>query len=48
VTLPQQACIDACLQEGDRLHVKGEGDGRVVLERVEPPPGSVSVRDAAG
>jgi hypothetical protein len=38
VTLPQQACIDARLQQDDRLRVRGEGDGRVVLERIEPPP----------
>ncbi len=39
VTLPQQACIDAGLQDDDRLFVSSPGDGRVVLERIEPPPG---------
>jgi hypothetical protein len=38
VTLPAQVCIEAGLQDADRLRVRGEGDGRVVLERVEPPP----------
>jgi hypothetical protein len=38
VTLPQQACIDARLQEDDCLCVRSEGDGRIVLERIEPPP----------
>ncbi len=39
VTLPQQACIDAGLQGDDRLLVRSVGDGRIVLERIEPPPG---------
>ncbi len=38
VTLPQQACIDAGLQNDDRLFVRSDGDGRVVLERIDPPP----------
>jgi hypothetical protein len=38
VTLPRQACIEASLQPGDRLHVRSDGEGRVVLERIEPPP----------
>jgi hypothetical protein len=37
VTLPRRPCIEAGLQEDDRLHVRSEGDGRVVLERIEPP-----------
>lgn len=41
VTLPQQACIDAGLQNEDRLLVRSDGDGRVVLERIDPPPGAV-------
>jgi hypothetical protein len=41
VTLPQQACIEAGLQDDDRLLVRSEGDGRVVLERIEPPPSVV-------
>jgi bifunctional DNA-binding transcriptional regulator/antitoxin component of YhaV-PrlF toxin-antitoxin module len=38
VTLPRKSCIEAGLQDGDRLRVRSEGDGRVVLERIEPPP----------
>ncbi len=38
VTLPAQVCIEAGLQNADRLRVRGEGDGRVILERIEPPP----------
>jgi PD-(D/E)XK nuclease superfamily protein len=38
VTIPQVACTEAGLQEDDRLVVRSEGDGRVVLERIEPPP----------
>jgi hypothetical protein len=41
VTLPRQACIEAGLQDGDRVHVRSEGDGRIVLERIEPPPDTV-------
>jgi hypothetical protein len=29
------------LQNADRLLVRSEGDGRVVLERIEPPPSAV-------
>jgi PD-(D/E)XK endonuclease len=38
VTLPRQACIEAGLQDGDRVCVRSVGDGRIVLERIEPPP----------
>jgi bifunctional DNA-binding transcriptional regulator/antitoxin component of YhaV-PrlF toxin-antitoxin module len=38
VTLPRHACIEAGLQDGDRLRVRSEGDGRLILERIEPPP----------
>jgi hypothetical protein len=38
VTLPRQQCIEAGLQDGDRLRVRSDGDGRVVLERMDPPP----------
>jgi PD-(D/E)XK endonuclease len=41
VTLPQQACIDAGLQDADRLLARSDGDGRIVLERIEPPPSAV-------
>jgi len=39
VTLPLQSCIEAGLQDDDRLLVRCEGDGRIVLERLDPPPG---------
>jgi hypothetical protein len=42
VTLPQRACIEAGLQDDDRLRVRSDGDGRVVLERIEPPPTSIT------
>jgi PD-(D/E)XK endonuclease len=42
VTIPQMVCTKAGLQEDDRLLVRSEGDGRVVLERVEPPPASLA------
>lgn len=38
VTLPRQACIEAGVQDGDRVRVQSTGDGRIVLERIEPPP----------
>jgi hypothetical protein len=38
VTLPRKAYIEAALQDGDRVRVRPDGDGRVVLERIEPPP----------
>jgi hypothetical protein len=38
VTIPRQPCIEAGLQAGDRLLVRSDGDGRVLLERIEPPP----------
>lgn len=41
VTIPQQACIEAGFQESDSLLVRSEGDGRVLLERLDPPPGAV-------
>jgi PD-(D/E)XK endonuclease len=42
VTLPQQVCIGARLQDGDRLRVRSDGDGRVTIERIEPPPASTA------
>jgi antitoxin component of MazEF toxin-antitoxin module len=38
VTIPRQACVEAGLQDGDRVRVRSDGDGRIVLERIEPPP----------
>jgi PD-(D/E)XK endonuclease len=40
VTLPRQPCIEAGLETGDRLRVRSDGEGRVVLERIDPPPAS--------
>lgn len=42
VTIPQMACSAAGLQEDDRLLVRSDGDGRVVLERIEPPPATAA------
>ena len=41
VTIPSRACIEAGLQNEDRLYVRSDGDGRVILERIEPPPSPV-------
>jgi hypothetical protein len=38
VTLPRHACVEAELQDGDRVRVHCVGDGRLILERIEPPP----------
>jgi len=38
VTLPRQACIEAGLEDGDRVRVRSDGDGRLLVERIEPPP----------
>lgn len=38
VTIPRQACVEAALHDGDRVRVRSNGDGRIVLERIEPPP----------
>ena len=38
VTLPRRACIEAGLKDGDRVLAQSDGDGRIVLERIEPPP----------
>ena len=40
--LPQAACIEAGLQEDERLLVRSNGDGRIVLERVEPPAAALA------
>jgi hypothetical protein len=37
VTLPRRACIESGLQDGDRVFAHSDGDGRIVLERIEPP-----------
>lgn len=41
VTIPARACVEAGLQDADRLRVRSDGDGRVVLERIEPPPAEI-------
>jgi len=41
VTIPQTACDEAGFHEDDRLLARSDGDGRVVLERIEPPPTAV-------
>ncbi|MFL5865500.1 MAG: AbrB/MazE/SpoVT family DNA-binding domain-containing protein [Thermoleophilaceae bacterium] len=38
LTLPRQACNEAGLEDGDRVHVWSDGDGRLLLERIDPPP----------
>jgi hypothetical protein len=38
LTLPRKACNDAGLQDGDRVRVSGAGDGRLIVDRIEPPP----------
>lgn len=43
VTIPRQACVEAGLQDGDRVRVRSDGDGRIVLERIEPPPAAHSL-----
>ena len=47
VTLPRQACIEAGLKDGDRVRVHCEGDGRLVLERIEHPPDTLPSWQAA-
>jgi bifunctional DNA-binding transcriptional regulator/antitoxin component of YhaV-PrlF toxin-antitoxin module len=34
-TIPRRPCDEAGLHPGDRLRVRAEGSGRVVLERIE-------------
>jgi hypothetical protein len=38
LTLPRRACNEAGLQDGDRVRVGTDGDGRLVIERIDPPP----------
>jgi hypothetical protein len=37
--IPVGPCSEAGLSIGDRLRVRADGPGRVVLERIDPPPG---------
>jgi bifunctional DNA-binding transcriptional regulator/antitoxin component of YhaV-PrlF toxin-antitoxin module len=37
VTIPQEAVLSAGLQPGDRVRVRSDGPGRVVLEQLELP-----------
>jgi bifunctional DNA-binding transcriptional regulator/antitoxin component of YhaV-PrlF toxin-antitoxin module len=39
VTIPQRAVLEAGLEVGDRLSVRCEGAGRIVLQRIEPLAG---------
>ena len=47
VTIPSQAASEAGLKDGDRLSVRADGFGRLVLERVELPPGAPLTTRAA-
>ncbi len=38
LTIPRKACIEARMQDGDRVRVRSDGDGRLAIERIEPPP----------
>jgi PD-(D/E)XK endonuclease len=42
VTLPQGVCVEAGLQNDDRLRVRSDGDGRITLERIDPPPSAIA------
>jgi PD-(D/E)XK endonuclease len=42
VTLPVKACHDAGLQDDDQLRVRSDGDGVVILERIDPPPSAIA------
>jgi bifunctional DNA-binding transcriptional regulator/antitoxin component of YhaV-PrlF toxin-antitoxin module len=37
VTLPQQALLSAGLRDGDRVHARADGPGRIVLEKAGLP-----------
>ena len=39
MTLPWQPFDDAGLSIGDRIRFRADGPGRIVLERIDPPPG---------
>jgi bifunctional DNA-binding transcriptional regulator/antitoxin component of YhaV-PrlF toxin-antitoxin module len=36
-TIPKQPCEEAGLRAGDRLRVRADGPGRVLLEKIVPP-----------
>jgi hypothetical protein len=38
MTVPPKPFADAGLQTGDRIRFRADGPGRVILERIEPPP----------
>jgi bifunctional DNA-binding transcriptional regulator/antitoxin component of YhaV-PrlF toxin-antitoxin module len=38
MTIPKGPCEEAGFVAGDRLRVQADGEGRVVLERIEPLP----------
>jgi PD-(D/E)XK endonuclease len=43
LTLPRRACGEAGLQDDDRVRVRSVGDGRLLVERIEPPPAAPAV-----
>jgi bifunctional DNA-binding transcriptional regulator/antitoxin component of YhaV-PrlF toxin-antitoxin module len=38
MTIPKEPCEQAGFVAGDRLRVQADGEGRVLLERIEPLP----------
>jgi hypothetical protein len=46
MTLPHRPFAEAGLEIGDRLRFHADGAGRLVLQRIEPPPDTASVRQA--
>ncbi|HEX6152213.1 MAG TPA: hypothetical protein VFZ19_01700 [Solirubrobacterales bacterium] len=38
MTIPKGPCEEAGFVAGDRLRVRAEGEGRVLLERIDPAP----------
>lgn len=37
--IPVGPCTEAELEIGDRMRVRADGPGRIILERIDPPPG---------
>jgi hypothetical protein len=46
ITLPHVPFAEAGLKLGDRLRFRADGLGRLVVERIEPPPGTAPARQA--
>jgi hypothetical protein len=38
MTVPLTPFAEAGLETGDRIRFRADGPGRVILERIEPPP----------